>query len=49
MAMGCAPLLSRGDVVAEFERRGNGVDGLVALADAEDRHVAVVELSLIHI
>src|ERR1019366_1702726 len=43
MAMDEAPLLSRGDVVAEFQRRGNGRDGFLALADAEDGHVAVVE------
>ena len=41
--MDCAPLLSRGDEVAEFEGRGDGVDGLVALTDAKDRDVAVIE------
>src|SRR5258708_40255129 len=43
MAMDCAPPLSRGDVIAEFERRGDGVDRLGALADAAYRDAAVVE------
>ena len=29
--------------IAERQRRGDGVDFLFALADAQDRHVAVVE------
>src|SRR6266550_4868996 len=43
MAMMCALLLSRGDVVAECEGRGDGRDGFLALADALDGHVAVIE------
>src|SRR5258707_14686183 len=43
MAMDWARCLSRGDVIAEFERRGDGVDRLGALADAAYRDAAVVE------
>src|SRR5260370_1341063 len=43
MAMGCAPLLSRGDVIAEVERRSDRRDRLGPLADASHRDVAVVQ------
>src|SRR6202011_1378307 len=36
-------VLSRGDVVAEIQRRSDGRDGLRAFADATNRHVAIVE------
>src|SRR3954468_6648976 len=43
MAMNGATLLSRGDVIAEIKRRGNGRDGLKTLADATNRHVTIVQ------
>src|SRR5580704_9223163 len=35
--------LPHGDVAAEIEWRGDGGDGLLALADAHDCHVAIIE------
>src|SRR5882762_9477833 len=43
MALGCASLLSRSDVVAEVEGGSDGGNGFLALADAEDGYVAVIE------
>src|SRR4030088_2778340 len=43
MAMDCAPFLSRGDVIAEVERRSDGIDRLGPLADAPHGDAAVVE------
>src|SRR5258707_4280716 len=43
MAMVRLPALSCGDGIAERQRRGNGGDGFLALADAEDGDVAVIQ------
>src|SRR5205085_3079157 len=39
----CVPFLPRGDVVAEFERRGDGRDRLDTFADAANRHVTIIQ------